>query len=349
MTSDAGFVLPHLPNEIWGKVFSYLPIEDHKSIRYSSHRFCRIFDSIDRKTIRQIVLYGNINTNAVIRSFSCCHIGRKVWHMELNMVHLLDDSTLSFFENQGTNIRCLILNNCKLKPGLLKRIIENCENLSKFALCATSSSGDPMSREELEAILDDFKALDGNRIIRRNVSDFTLKIDRQNWCTRDYHYFTNQSFLLFFSVFPNIRKLDLTFFVECFFFDTFTQDLSEITSGEDFTFSCIHYQLAKMRYQLEKLHLVFKQLPLVPCSSLFAWDQISDIEMSNLRDLSLSVTLKFEYLELYYILHMPYLTHFTIIFHRSLFLSPKSPVVEYILGTATHLRSLVIELSLIHI
>lgn len=57
--SESGAELPNLPDEIWSKVFSYLPIDDRKNIRLSCHRLYRAASTFAAQKSEKMVFYGN--------------------------------------------------------------------------------------------------------------------------------------------------------------------------------------------------------------------------------------------------------------------------------------------------
>ena len=189
------------------------------------------------------VFYGNLNTDSALEFFSSCEEG-KIWNIELNTVHLMDDSILSFFKKQEVKMRSLILNNYTVAPGLLKSIIESCENLVEFSLSFSSHFKTYCAyTDKLAIVFNDFKALQESGIICQSVTNFTFQF---NILEHNDPIFTltNKKFLDFFAVFPNVKKLDLTFLVNSSYnCNQFSTVFSNVKLDKQLSFSCIYYQL----------------------------------------------------------------------------------------------------------
>lgn len=133
------------------------------------------------------------------------------------MVHLMGDSILSFFMKQGPKVLSLILNNCTVAPasGLLKSILESCENLVEFSLsffyqfhrCHVNAN-------DLRIVFNEFKALQESGFICQSFADFTFKFTMYKAYDNTIFIISNKKFLDFFALFLNMKKLDLTFFVD---------------------------------------------------------------------------------------------------------------------------------------
>ena len=205
-TSDVRFQLSSLPEELWVKVFSFLSLDDRKNIRSSCRRLNQLSNSWSLRQTESIVFHGNLSIDAALQCFSSFEEG-KLWNIKLNMVHL-DDSILSFFKN--TKVRSLILDNCTVAPGILKGIIQSCENLVEFSLFfRTYFNCRRVNMNNLAIVFNDFKALQEAKIICRNVTHFTFEFNILNYDNAGDYILTNKKFLNFFAVFPNIRQLYL--------------------------------------------------------------------------------------------------------------------------------------------
>lgn len=88
---------PDLCDDVWTKVFEYLPLDDRHSIRLSCRRFYDICNSQRFLKDEKIVFCGNVNSMSAIS----CFVGsrRKQWNLGFFQVDLMDDSGVrSFFE-----------------------------------------------------------------------------------------------------------------------------------------------------------------------------------------------------------------------------------------------------------
>lgn len=132
--------LPNLPDDVWGKVFTYLLLEDRKNIRLTCYHFYELSRSVNLLKPEKMVFYGNYGMDMSIDFFSSCTCVNKMWNLELHMMHLQGDSVLSFFHSQGDMVHSLILYDCELAPGMLKHIIMLCINMCHFTVILRSTS-----------------------------------------------------------------------------------------------------------------------------------------------------------------------------------------------------------------
>jgi len=157
--------LPDLLDEMWVKVFEYLPVQDRSSIRLTCHRFYDISNCPSLLKSEQIVIPADFYVIPAISSLATSP--RKVWNLKLKDVSLTDDSAvLSFFRSQGTNIRGLILDECHLVPDLLRFIILQCVNLQSFIIIERGLGIKNRCTSIDYHVLDDFNILRNDRIIR---------------------------------------------------------------------------------------------------------------------------------------------------------------------------------------
>lgn len=329
----------NLPDEVWGKVFSYLCLDDRKSIRLSCCRFYGISSNANFQKTEWMVFNGDLNADAALRYFSSCQ-GRNVWNLEMNLVHLTDDSILLFCQRQAAKIRSLVFHDCLIAPGLLKNIIEYCENLASFTLSFSSiyfARGDIW--RQLAIIFSEFKSLHDTGIIRPSVTNFTFRLMHRRG--RPNPILTNKKFLLFFAIFPNIKKLDLALFMDFSNtgFTQFSTILSDITSDTEFSFSCIYYQLFQLRDQLEELEIFFPDYYRESVHSIQTWNKICDIEMKNLKWLSLNYKLYGILSGINTISHFQYVTEFVFTYDVP---TNTAPDIQLILNNAKQLHSLII-------
>lgn len=267
----------NLPKENWYHIFTYLSLEDRKSIRLTCRRFYDICNDIYFHDKEEIVFHGNINTDCAFNSLADSR--RKLWNIKMNSVHLVDDTIFSFFEKQGANICSLSFYKCALAQGVLRGLIERCEALHSLSLVF------PRSRKFYdikfcENLLNDIKSLELTSVVRLNVSNFVLHIP-SNCCL------TNRNFKRIFAVFPNIERLDLKFGIGREF-NQLSTDSSHVMSEKLFTFSSIYHQIMVIGDHLEKLALHFDYSKNFRCLSLRTLIRITQIELKNLKELSLN-------------------------------------------------------------
>lgn len=322
--STAETILPNLPEEMWGKLLTYLSIQDRKNLRLSCRHFYEACNTSLIQRSEKFLFCGNINTEAALLSFSQSE--RNLWNIEMYRVHLMEDSILPFFEKQGSNVRSLTLESCVIGPGILKKLLESCTTLCsvEFLLKAFGNNA---------VFFNEFEALEKDGIVCPNVTNFSLLLTSSS-------LMTNCKFLRFFTIFPNIIKLDIQVPIAKDF-GQFSTISSDVNSAEVFSFSSVYYQIFKMRYQLEKLKLNFGHSSDYPLS-IRILNNISSIEMKNLKELSLNCGIDLWDTSLMdSVLQLKYLTEFDYTFTREVSqLISCSDLIQYILNTATELRSL---------
>lgn len=277
-----------------------MPLDDRKSVRLTCSRF---YDLCNDKYIQSkevITFNGYINTVPAILSLS--DVYRKSWTIKLSSVHVTDDSILSLFEKQGTNVRSLIFHECQFTPGLFKSIIEHCIELCNIALIFSTENS------SVEYVLNDFKALESSSISRPSVIDFSLKMPIDN----DEIVITNLKFLRFFTVFPSIKRLDLEIGISSIF-NQFSTISADIRSDTVFSFSSVYSQLLVMSNQLQKLRLKFVNYRSFAYSGLSVESliKISNIDLKNLEEFSLSwINLERNVSVMHALMELKNLTHF---------------------------------------
>lgn len=187
-----------LLDEIWSRIFEYLPVDDRKNVRLTCRRFYDIAKCASLLESEEHVFPGNVTIAAI---GSLADSSRKIWNLKFVQVNLTADSGfLSFFRKQGAGVRSLTFDQCPVMiPELIQFMIVNCANLRSFAMNID------YEREERilsDYVLDDFNSLCDDGIIRQHVSSFTLTVP---------YYFcepTNAQFVNFFTIFPNIKELN---------------------------------------------------------------------------------------------------------------------------------------------
>ncbi|KAK7604790.1 hypothetical protein V9T40_005976 [Parthenolecanium corni] len=328
--------LSYLPAEIWNKVFTFLPLDDRKSVRQSCHRFYEACNNIYLQKNEEIVFYGDINTNATtIHSLSSSK--RKVWNVKLYKVRLGETCILEFFQKQGINIHSLEFNCCEPAPGIFDNIIKFCVNLHKLILIFRP----PITEEYCKHLLDDFQLLKNNCIVRDSVKKFALKIPKVSSGSNNF-YLKNCDFLCFFDIFPNISDLNLTFQIDRDF-DFYNEDLvtPSLDLNSNISFASVRDQLLKMRQQLEKLHLHFTYYDrrFSYGLSIQTLHKIAGIEMEQLKELSLNWFELRDHTLINPFLNLRNLTHLDCTLNSS---DSPSAFVQLLLNTATGLQTLTV-------
>lgn len=199
------------PDEILSSVFFHLLIEDRKSVRLTCRRFYEACNTFDILKTEEFNFYGNINSNRAI--LSLFNVKRKLLNIKINAVRL-DSSILPFFGKHGPHIHSLIFHNCMLTDGLLRDIIECCQNMCSFAfIIAVPNRMNHWWDNRLRVmyklnILADLIALHNNGVVCTQVTKFTLILPRP-FPLDNVWDFSNDKFLHIFDVFPNIQKLNI--------------------------------------------------------------------------------------------------------------------------------------------
>lgn len=334
--------LLNLPSEIWLRVFLHLPYDDRKRFILTCRRFYLITNCARVQEAEQTAFYGNINSNAALELFSNCE--RKVWNIKFNRVSLLDNSILLFFHRHGINVRSLALENCKISLLLFKDIIEYCEDLRSFTLSFDCHFYTESEWNCLDSF-DVFKALKNDGIIRQSVTSFALKLDNSKWMRK--HPLTNEKFPHIFTVFPNIKDLDLDL-AEYHFRLNVNQNSPAMTSAAKFSLACISHQVCKMRDQLRRLSL-FLPFPYYGPNALNhptleMFNKILHTEMKNLEELSSRWNTLWDDSVINSITQLEHLTHLECCIGRT-GIQPvsHSMMIELILNAATKLHSLSIQ------
>lgn len=283
MSLDANSSQPRLPEEVWSQVFSFLLAKDLKSVRLTCHVFYEACNTLTIHKNEEFYFPPQLDTETIK---SLINTNRKVWNIKLNWVDLTTEPILPFFQKHGANIYSLTLAECRdSKPETLPVIIEHCEFLHNFIVYySLIHTGD-----DSDGIFAGFETLQRNNIVRGRVESLTL-IETYQQIAFEGDYFqalSNKFFLSIFTVFPNIKRLEITVNIERFSFDerrtTYPLHLRKML-----TFSSLYHQLFKMRDQLKKLKLYFmydleNETDLVEC-----FHKIAQIEMKNLEELSLN-------------------------------------------------------------
>lgn len=321
-----------LLDEIWSQIFSRLPLEARKNVRLTCHRFYKTCNSIRLLQCEQLVLNGNLNASNPLQQLASSR--RKLWNIKLNRVQVTP-AFYSFFQHQGAKIRSLVLHKCRFTPGSLRTILEHCKNIRSFCLVLSYGDEDQL----YQVIFDDFKALQNGSFIC-NVTDLTLKIHR-NGCL------SNRIFLQIFSLFPNVEQLDLEFEVGEKF-SQLSKICGHVMSNAHFDFSCIYDQILVMRNQLEKLRLHFSVNRPPAGLSIQTLNMITEIEMKNLKQLSLNWITSLTEFPTNPFLGFQSLTQFDCVFGNNS-TTQVSPLLELLLSTITGLRSLTLRAFYFHL
>lgn len=313
-----------LPDEIWCQIFGCLPLDARKNVRLTCRRFYESCNNIRLLKDEEIVINGNLNTGNPFQQLSSSH--RKLWNIKLNRVQITHTIS-SFFEKQGGNIRSLTLYKCKFTPGSLRTIIEHCKTIHSISLVLSYCDED----KYYQYVFDDFEALGNNSFTCDDVTDLTLNIHR-NSCI------SNRIFLQMFLLFPNVRRVDLEFEVGEKF-NQLSRMGGHVMSNSNFNFSCIYNRILAMRNQLEKLRLHFSFYRHQSGLSIQILNKITEIEMKNLKELSLNWINSSAVFAENPFLGFKSLTQFDCDFGYNL-TAQVSPLLELLLSTITELRSL---------
>lgn len=266
-----------LLDEVWAKVFEYLPVEDRTSVRLTCRRFYEIANCPGLQKSEQIILSADFYVDAALGLLATSR--RKVWNLKFDGVNLRDDSAvLSFFQRQGINVYSLVFEGGTIAPELLRYIILQCVNLHSLALYPNSFDNRRYNHRSLrlDHVLSEFGPLRNDGIIRQHVHSLTLDL-------RMFKYvITNDQFHDVFAVFPNIKELSL----ECELAD----DVPPASSKKParLSFSGLFKQLLETRHQIEalSLNLFFKGVK-DQSDITHKWKMISLLEMEKLEEVSL--------------------------------------------------------------
>lgn len=255
-----------VPDEIFVEIFRYLSVQSRKNIRLTCHRFYKLCDDSLIQADEVIILYQN---DIIVRALYCLSAGsRTIQNIEFDKVHLRIEAILFFFELQGSYIRSLVFKDCFFDPGTLKSIIELCVNLRSIALECTSNNH--------AHVLNDFKMLERNLIVRNEITDLTLNL------VNHHEYLSNRQFLRFFDIFPNIKKLNLKIPVGLVYCNMIRVAINSL-----FSFSCVYDQLLILANQLEILRIDFGCEVLFKSKSAETLNNIMNIRMKNLKEFSM--------------------------------------------------------------
>ncbi|KAK7604672.1 hypothetical protein V9T40_005858 [Parthenolecanium corni] len=295
-------VFPTLPEETWAEIFSYLSdLDDRKSFRSTCRHLYRACNRSRFQMDEEMVFRGDYYSNTAILSLS--NSPRKILNVKLTQAHLAGDSgdlILEFFRAKGPNVYSLTLDKCKIGPRVLRDIIEYCSNLQSISLIYA----DVIS----ENTFINFVSLVNDGIVRRDVTSFALIQDGCLTCVRKTTL-TNRRFLRIFDIFPNIKNL-IMIVVVGEGFDRFSTISADVTSDVEFTFSSIHYQISKMRQQLETLTLHIYNFKGVE-DSVPILNELSRVPIENLKELSLKyIESQRAIFDLDLVLKFKHLTHF---------------------------------------
>lgn len=196
----------------------------------------------------EIVFYGNINTFSAINSLAICN--KKTWNLKFSSVRLTHDAgMLSFFKSHGANVRSLTFDKCSSTRGLMPKIISNCPNLRSLTVC-DEPAWEWYDEKTMAHLFDDFDSLRNVEIILPFVRKFTPRLSN----AYTVEPFTNELFLGFFVMFPNIEELNFKCPIDS---SPIEPDSDSFISSSSFSFSCLNHQLLKMRNQVKKLHFDF--------------------------------------------------------------------------------------------
>lgn len=318
-----------LPNEILREIFSYLLADDRKNVRLTCRQFYELCDELCVQGSEEVVFHVNRNAGSALQFLSSSR--RRIRNIRLNGVHINDVNFLPFFENHGCNIHSLILKQCVFGPGLLRSIMQQCSALRSIVLVLS----DPV---HFQHVFDDIRAMSENSITYNEVVELKLQMV--------YVYpvyqtkMSNLRFLQFFSLFPNVRRVNLEFIVN----DTFnylSTSPSCIMSNSRFTLSCVYDRIKAVRSQLEKLRLHFYGFE----HTLETTEEFTKIEMENLKELSLNWIDHSHSLSTNPFPVFKNVTHFCCDFCSNYPHISASAVIQLILCTITEIRTIVLNVS----
>lgn len=274
--------LLNITDRIWLELFPYLPVRDRLSIRRTCRQFNETYCTYHIEKTEDVVFDGTTNTMDTIMS-SMDH-ERKVWNVEFHDCQL-DTSVLSFFSRHGFQVHSLIINDCRLEPGkgLLGDIIQFCRNLRNFSFVFSS-------QRYWYNITNDLESLWNNRVTCSHVENLTLTLCYP-FGSLDPHSVLNEKFSQIFSIFPNVKCLDLSLTDNestIFQFPHPPEDFLDEIPDTEFAFPLICDHIKRLRQQLEKFSLQ------IIChyddyhSTEDGWNALCNSGMTELKELSLN-------------------------------------------------------------
>ncbi|KAM7249237.1 hypothetical protein ACFE04_003756 [Oxalis oulophora] len=273
--------------------------------------------------------HGNLNTSSALQLLSSSP--RKIRNIRFNHVHI-EETLVPYFEKHGGNIHSLCLERCKFEPGSFKGLLEHCSALRRLVLEM------PFIYKEspYQRFFRDIQEMSGNFITFKQVVDIKLLVGGVYSTAEISPRWTNQLFLQFLALFPNVKRLDLEFNI-LKSFDHLSRIPLDIASDNQFTASCIYDRILALRNQLEQLRLHFYSTQLAySYSTIPLVEKITEIEMTNLKELSLNFRHDSLSLTTKPLGTFKNLTHIHCEFSN---ISP-SFEIEFILNTIPRLRSL---------
>lgn len=332
--------IPFLPNEIWWEIFTYLPAHDRKNIRMTCHRFNELCDDGQLVETEEIVFHGDLNTIAALDLLSSSP--RRIHNIRFNCVVRITEDFFPFFDKHGADIRSLIFWNCGFQQGSFNGIMERCTGLRRIVLALIALTED---RREMQNVTDAILALSNNSVTFPQITDVKLRLNgkKLRW--------SDKIFLQFFTLFPNVRGVDL---------DLQLEDDPELSinlstasdkiSDSQLTIFCPYNQIVKLRNQLERLRLHF-YLRRWSCqlkTESFPFQTIREfaqIEMKNLRELSLNFSVSLDLISPNSFLVYQNVTHLQLDCKRIRYPPVESSTaIRTVLATITRLQSLILEL-----
>ncbi|KAK7604740.1 hypothetical protein V9T40_005926 [Parthenolecanium corni] len=290
--------------EMWIKIFTYLQADDRLNIRLTCSHFNNLCDNIDIQKTEAMVFHGDFNTGSALQIL--LHSGREIRNMKFTRVNIEEEALFfPFFDKYGGNIHSLSFDDCKFGPGLFGGILNRCKTLHNLVL-ELKRSHKPVPGRKIHQPLNDVTVLHENSVTFDKVENLTFKMYVYEELVRS-KIISNHLFLQFFALFPKVRQVDLQFDVMGLF-NKLSTNPSHIMSNDQFTLSCIYDRIVAVRHQLEKLRLQFNfhnysrtirplfhrlhrrhfQFGSPSCPTLQSMEKITQIEMSNLKELSLN-------------------------------------------------------------
>ncbi|KAK7604741.1 hypothetical protein V9T40_005927 [Parthenolecanium corni] len=298
----------NLLDEIWSEIFTYLPAKDRLSIRLTCSRFNRLCDEISILENEVMVFHGDINARSALQVLT--HSSRKVRNIKFIWINIREEALFfPFFDKHGGDIHSLSFDDCRFGPRLFGGILERSKTLHNFVLELKRFSYTPkfIISGELYQPLNDIAVLIERSVTLDKVENLTVNMLVHPTLINTRNM-SNQLFLQFFALFPQVRRVDLQFDIYYILSTQLSTNPSDIMSNDQFTLSCIYDRILAMRHQLEKLRLQFNfhnysrtilspsrrlyggnfRFRLQPCLTLQSMEKITQIEMSNLKELSLN-------------------------------------------------------------
>ncbi|KAM7249239.1 hypothetical protein ACFE04_003758 [Oxalis oulophora] len=270
-----------LPPEIWCQIFSFLSTDDRLNVRLTCCHFYELCNEIQVQRPEEFVFHGNLNTSSALQLLSSSP--RIIRNIRFYHVHI-EETLLPYFEKNGGNIHSLSLKRCNFEPRSFKSLLEQCTALRSLVLEM------PFICKEMpnQRVFRDIQAMSKNSITFEQVVNIKLHVRGVSSMDEISPRWTNQLLLQFLALFPSVKRLDLKFDV-IKSFDHLSRIPSDIASDNQFNASCIYDRILALRNQLEqlRLHLYSTKCAYEYTTNPLA-EKIKEIEMTNLKELSLN-------------------------------------------------------------